>query len=352
MTSLLFSPFALGGLALKNRIVMAPMCQYRAKDDGCATIWHQVHYGARAVGGVGLLIVEATGVTPIGRITGNDLGLWNDAQGEAMRGIIAFAHTQGAKVGIQLAHAGRKAAFPHPLAPSPLPFSPDHPVPGEMDVAEIDKVVDSFAEAARRAVAFGFDLIEIHAAHGYLLHQFISPLSNRRTDSYGGSPENRARILFRVMTAVRGRMPATVPLSLRISASDYVEGGLSPADWVPLLGDLRKNGLDLLHVSSGGLLPVTPPAVYPGYQLPLASRLRHPGLALAAVGILEDYALAENALNQGLADLIALGRGLLRDPYWPIHVARQAGLADPPAGAGPEIPKPYDQAYRGISPRP
>ena len=346
MTSLLFSPYELGNMTLKNRVVMAPMCQYRAGDDGLMTPWHEVHYGARAVGGVGLLILEATGVNPIGRITANDLGVWNEAQGVALRTITAFAHTQGAKVGIQLAHAGRKAAFPHPVGPSPIPFSPDHPIPQELTTTEIAQVVDAFAGAAGRVVASGFDLIEIHAAHGYLLHQFLSPLSNQRTDAYGGSPENRAHLLFQVIAAVRAQMPAAMPLSLRISASDYQEGGLSPADWLPLLRELRTAGLDILHVSSGGLLPVRPPVVYPGYQLPFASALRCPGLARIAVGILEDYALAENALNQGMADLIALGRGLLRDPYWPIHAAWQAGQS------GVEIPKPYDLAYSGISARP
>jgi NADPH2 dehydrogenase len=228
MTSLLFSPFELGRLTLKNRIVMAPMAQYHAGNDGLAAAWHQVHYGARAVGGVGLLIMEVTGVTPGGRITAHDLGLWDDAHVAPLREIVSFAHSQEARIGIQLGHAGRKAESPEPVGPSAIAFSPERPVPRELNTAEIAQVVDDFAKAASRAVAAGFDLLEIHSAHGYLLHQFASPLSNQRTDAYGGSPENRARLLLQVVAAVRAQMPPAMPLSLRISASDHQEGGLSP----------------------------------------------------------------------------------------------------------------------------
>ena len=337
-TPLLFTPYTVRGLKLANRVVMSPMCQYRTRGDGLAHAWHRVHYGARAVGGVGLIVVEATGVLPEGRITVGDLGLWEDAQADALREIVDFAHSLHTPIGIQISHAGRKAELPDPVGPSPVPFAPDWKTPRPLTVGELDGVVEAFARAARRAVAVGFDCLEVHAAHGYLLHQFLSPLSNRREDAYGADPEGRARLLREVLAAVRAELPAAMPLFLRISATDWHDGGLTPAQFRPLLPSFVEAGVDVLDVSSGGLIPQPPPAVYPGYQVPLAEELAHPALARMAIGILEYFPLAENTLRRGAADLIALGRGLLRDPYWPLRTAREHGLALTP-------PAPYERAW-------
>lgn len=335
--SVLFSPFRLRGLTLRNRIVMSPMCQYSAGEDGRATDWHLVHLGSRAVGGCGLILVEATAVEPVGRISPNDLGLWEDGQIEPLRRIVAFCHSQGAAIGIQLAHAGRKAWSAtrgqgpgQPVGPSPLPFAPGWVVPQELDAAGIRRVVQAFRDAAARALAAGFDVVEVHAAHGYLLHSFLSPLSNQRTDAYGGSLANRARLLREVVQAIRAVWPGDRPLFVRASASDWVEGGLTVDDWVEVARDLRELGVDLIDCSSGGVVPDAQIPLGPGYQIPFAETIRQrAGIATMAVGLITAPEYAEAIVAHGRADLVALGRELLRDPQWPLRAARVLGVDGP-----------------------
>jgi 2,4-dienoyl-CoA reductase-like NADH-dependent reductase (Old Yellow Enzyme family) len=329
----LFSPLPLRGLTLRNRIVLSPMCMYTAGYDGLATDWHQAHYTARAVGGAGLLIVEATAVEPRGRISQHDLGLWDDAQIEPLARMARLVQAEGAAIGVQLAHAGRKAwsadrghGPDHPVAPSPLPFDEEWQVPRELEPAEIDQVVDAWQRAAVRAEVAGFDLVEIHGAHGYLNHQFLSPLSNRRTDGYGGSIENRASLLARVVEAVRQVWPEEKPLFVRVSATDWAEGGLVPGEVVSVARKLRALGVDLVDCSSGGLVPASPPGIGPGYQVPFADKVRREaGIATAAVGLITVPELADEIVRNGRADLVALGRKLLRHPYWPLDAARILG---------------------------
>jgi 2,4-dienoyl-CoA reductase-like NADH-dependent reductase (Old Yellow Enzyme family) len=306
---------------------------YTAGHDGLVIDWHLVHYTARATGGAGLLIVEATAVEPRGRISQNDLGLWDDAQIEPLARMARLVQAEGAVIGIQLAHAGRKAwsaAKGHgpeqPVAPSPLPFDEDWQVPHELAPAEIDQIVDAWRRAAARARAAGFDLVEIHAAHGYLNHEFLSPLSNRRTDDYGGALENRARLLLRVVEAVRQVWPEEKPLFVRVSATDWAEGGLVPDEVVSVARKLRTLGVDLVDCSSGGLMPAAPPGIGPGYQVPFAKKVRREaGIATAAVGLITKPELADEIVRNGRADLVALGRELLRHPHWPLDAARVLG---------------------------
>ena len=329
----LFSPFTLRGLTLRNRIVLPPMCMYTAGHDGLLTDWHLAHYLARATGGAGLLIVEATAVEPRGRISQNDLGLWDDAQIEPLARMTRLVQAEGAAIGVQLAHAGRKAwsadrghGPEQPVAPSPLPFDDEWQVPHELLPAEIDQIVDAWRDAAVRAQAAGFDLVEIHAAHGYLNHEFLSPLSNRRTDSYGGSLENRARLLLRVVEAVRQVWPEEKPLFVRVSATDWAEGGLTPDEVASVARKLRALGVDLVDCSSGGLINVSPPGIGPGYQVPFAEQVRREaGIATAAVGLITKPELADEIVRNGRADLVALGRELLRHPHWPLDAARILG---------------------------
>lgn len=331
----LFQPCTLKSLTLRNRIMMSPMCQYSAPDDGHATDWHLVHYGARAAGGAGLIMVEATAVEARGRISTEDLGIYRDSQVEPLRRVVEFCHSQGAKIGIQLAHAGRKAwtstagrGPEQPVAPSALPFDRDWVVPHALGADEIQGIVRAFAEGARRAAAAGFDVIEVHAAHGYLLHEFLSPLSNQRTDQYGGSPEHRRRLLLEVVAAVRGVWPAERPLFVRVSAVDYAAGGLTIEDQVANAAALREAGVDLIDCSSGALVPVPPEAmnIRPGYQVPYAETIRRQaGIATAAVGLITEPEQAEAIVREGQADLVALGRELLRNPYWPLEAARRLG---------------------------
>jgi 2,4-dienoyl-CoA reductase-like NADH-dependent reductase (Old Yellow Enzyme family) len=340
MSSLLFTPLQLRGVTLKNRIAVSPMCQY-SSEDGFASEWHYVHLGSRAVGGAGLVIAEATAVEDIGRISPRDLGIWKDEHIAPLARITRFIHEHGAVAGIQLAHAGRKAsATPpwegggpippgaptgwKPVGPSPLPFDEGHPVPEALDTAGILRVVRAFSEAAERARAAGFRMVEVHSAHGYLLHEFLSPLSNHRTDRYGGSFENRVRLTREVVRAVRERWPEDLPLFVRISATDWVEGGWTLEDSVALAKLLKEDGADLIDCSSGALVPHVKVPAGPGYQTRFAERIRREsGIATGAVGIIRSAFQAEHILRTEQADVVLLARELLRDPYWPLRAARK-----------------------------
>jgi 2,4-dienoyl-CoA reductase-like NADH-dependent reductase (Old Yellow Enzyme family) len=328
----LFSPLTLRGTTLKNRIVMSPMCMYSAGEDGVATDFHLAHLAARATGGVGLILTEATAVEPRGRISVNDLGLWADNQVEPLSRIVRLCKAQGAAAGTQIAHAGRKAWSPTkgkgPLpavAPSSIPFDTDWETPQELAAADLDQIVAAYRAAAERAVAAGFDLIELHAAHGYFLHQFLSPLSNRRTDAYGGSLDNRARLLLRVVETVRAAVPDAMPLFVRLSCSDWTAGGITPDDQVQVARWLQARGVDVVDCSSGGSTPALPP-VGPGYQVPFAEKIRREaGIAVMAVGLITTPEMAEEIVRNGRADLVAMGRELLRSPHWPLQAARALG---------------------------
>ena len=328
----LFSPLSLRGLTLVNRLVLSPMCMYSAGEDGRATDFHLVHLASRALGGVGLILTEAAAVESRGRISVNDLGLWDDGQVEPLRRIVHACKAAGAAVGTQLAHAGRKAWSPakgvgplSPVAPSPLSFDADWTVPQALTHGELDAIVAAFRAASLRALAAGFDLLELHAAHGYLLHQFLSPLANRRTDEYGGSLENRARFPLRVVDAVRAVVPASQPLFVRLSCTDWVAGGLALEEVIQVAGWLKAHGVDVADCSSGGGTPQAPP-VGPGYQIPFAERIRREtGIATMAVGLITAPEMAEEIVRNGRADLVAMGRELLRTPSWPLQAARALG---------------------------
>ena len=338
MSHPLFSPFQLRSVSFSNRIGVSPMCQYSAHD-GFATDWHLVHLGSRAQGGAGLVLLEASAVVPEGRITPDDLGIYKDDHIPGLKRIVDFIHGQGVRAGIQLAHAGRKASMSppaagaehvvppaqggwQPVAPSAIPFAPHYATPQALDQAGINAIIQAFAQAAQRANAAGFDIIEIHSAHGYLLHEFLSPLSNQRTDAYGGSFENRTRLLLQVVDAVRAAWPAHLPLFVRISATDWVDGGWSADESVALASLLRARGVDLIDVSSGGLAPNAKIPVGPGFQLPFAARIRsEAAIPTAAVGMITDPHQANAIVGEGQADLVLLAREMLRDPYWPIHAA-------------------------------
>jgi len=333
---MLFSPLALRDLKLRNRIAVSPMCQYSAVD-GRAGDWHLVHLGSRAVGGAGLVVFEATAVEARGRISSSDLGLWEDGQIEPLARIVRFVEAQGAAACLQLAHAGRKGSVRPPwveagaplgeeeggfavVGPSPIPFAPGHPVPSPLDAAGVAGICRAFADGARRARAAGFRAIELHAAHGYLLHQFLSPLSNRREDGYGGSFEGRTRLVREVVAAVREVWPERFPLLLRLSATDWVEGGWDLDASVELARALRGLGVDLIDASSGGSSPSAQVKVGPGYQTAFAARIRlEAGIATGAVGMITAPEQAEHILRTGQADLVLLAREMLRDPYWALH---------------------------------
>ena len=339
--STLFSPLPLRGLTLRNRIAMSPMCQYSAVD-GLAQDWHLVHYGSRASLGLGLILVEATAVEARGRITPHDLGLWHEGQVAPLRRIVDFTKERGAAIGVQLAHAGRKAGCARPweggaqlprgeggwerVSAGPLPFKEGEEAPRELSKAELAEVVKAFADAARRALAAGFDLAEIHGAHGYLLHQFLSPLSNYRKDEYGGSFLNRSRLILEVVEAVREVWPAEKPLFVRLSATDWAEGGWDLPECVNLAGMLKSAGADLIDVSSAGLVPQQKVVIGPGYQVPFAAAIRNGAAAVTgAVGLITEVEQAEAILRDGKADLIILGRELLRNPGWPSQALRTLG---------------------------
>ncbi len=323
----LFSPYMLRGITARNRLWIAPMCQYSVfAEDGCATDWHLVHLGSRAVGGAGLIITEATAVEARGRISSQDLGLWNDRQAEALAPVVRFMAQHGAIPAVQLAHAGRKARMPGKIGPSSLAFSPELGIPEEATVADLAAVIAGFQAAAGRALAAGFQVVEIHAAHGYLLHEFLSPLSNRRTDGYGGSFANRVRLLLEVVAAVRGVWPERLPLFVRISASDWVAGGWDVDESVGLSRLLAGAGVDLVDVSSGGLAAEQKIEVGWGYQVPFAERIRREAaVATAAVGLITEARQADAIVREGRADAVLIGRQSLRDPYWPLRVARELG---------------------------
>jgi 2,4-dienoyl-CoA reductase-like NADH-dependent reductase (Old Yellow Enzyme family) len=342
----LFSPFELRNLTFANRIGVSPMCQYSC-EDGFATDWHLVHLGARAQGGAALVTLEASAVTPEGRISPADLGLWKDAHIPALKGIARFIHSQGARVGIQLAHAGRKASMAapftlpagtaerlvtaaeggwQPVAPSAVAFSPAYAVPQSLDRLGILAIVEAFRQAARRALTAGFDFVEIHAAHGYLLNEFLSPLANQRTDAYGGSFENRTRLVLEVVDTVRAEWPAHLPLLIRISSTDWADGGWNIDESVQLAHVLRKHGVDLIDCSSGGVVPYAKIPVGLGYQVQFAARIRREAnIPTAAVGMITDPVQADAIIANGEADLVFLARETLRDPYWPLHAAIALG---------------------------
>ena len=335
----LFDSVRFGNVELRNRIVVSPMCEYSATD-GVPNDWHFVHLGSRAVGGAGLVFTEATGVSPEGRISPSDTGLWNDAQQAAWQRIAGFVSSQGAAPGIQLAHAGRKGSTEvpwrggkaltnvawTPVAPSAIPFDADYPMPAALDAAGIKKVIVDFAASARRAREAGFAVIEIHGAHGYLVHEFLSPLSNKRTDNYGGSLENRARLLREIVAAVRKEWPAPHPLFVRVSATDWVEGGWDIEECVELARMLKKDGVDLIDTSSGGTSPHAKIPAAPGYQVPFAARIRREAeIATGAVGLITDAKQAQEILDRGDADVIIMAREMLRDPYFPRRAAKELG---------------------------
>lgn len=339
----LFAPLSLREVILPHRIGIPPMCQYSA-DDGLANDWHFVHYGSRAIGGAALLIVEATGVVPEGRISPGDLGLWNDAQIEPLARIVRFAQEHGCIPAIQLAHAGRKGGIGRgwekqsavslkeggwtPVGPSPIIFGEGYATPTALDAAGIRNVVDSFVAAARRALAAGFQIVEVHSAHGYLLHQFLSPLSNQRTDDYGGGFENRSRLMREVVTAVRAVWPDNLPVLVRLSATDWVEDGWNCDETVELCRILKTLGVDLVDVSSAGLVPWAQIPVGAGFQTEFAARIRREAdIPTAAVGLITSPQQADHIVRSGQADLVLLGREMLRDPYWPLHAAQSLGQA-------------------------
>jgi 2,4-dienoyl-CoA reductase-like NADH-dependent reductase (Old Yellow Enzyme family) len=345
----LFEPLLLRSLTLANRIVVSPMCEYSSVD-GFSNDWHFVHLGSRAVGGAALVMTEAAAVTANGRISPQDLGIYDDGHIAGLARIVRFVHGQHAHAGIQLAHAGRKgstlrpwdaaagkpAAVPRehggwvPVGPATEPFAPGYPIPCALKTTELPGIVDAFKAAARRALAAGFDVAEIHAAHGYLLHQFMSPLINTRTDAYGGSFDNRVRLCLEVVDGVRSVWPESQPLFVRISATDWKERGWDLEQSVELARRLAERGVDLVDCSSGGAVHDAAITVGPGYQVPFAERIkRDAGVATGAVGLITEAAQADAIIREGQADCVFLARELLRDPYWPLHAADKLGVVVP-----------------------
>jgi len=316
----LFEEYSIKNLVLRNRVVMPPMCMWQA-ENGLVNQKHFVHYVTRAVGGVGLIIVEATAVSPEGCIEPKDLGIWNDEQKNSFKALVGECHRYGAKVALQIAHAGRKGFDDaNIVAPSALAFNSEYGVPHEMTKQEILQKVDEFKAAALRAAEAGFDMIEVHAAHGYLIHEFLSPLTNKRSDEFGGSPENRVRFLKLILSGIREALPENVLLEMRVSASDYQAGGIDVEEMVKIV-NLVKNYLDLVHVSSGGLTD-NPVKSYPGYQVEFSRIIKEKcDIPTIAVGLIDCPDLAEEIIENGRADLVALGRALLRNPYWTLNAA-------------------------------
>jgi len=360
----LFDPLVIRDVTFANRVFVSPMCQY-SSDNGYANDWHLVHLGSRAVGGAGLVLAEATAVLPEGRISPQDLGIWDDGHVEMLKRITSFIHEQGSIAGVQLAHAGRKASTSRPweghnavpeskggwkkvVAPSALQFSETYPMPQELTRDGITEVVNAFAAAARRTCRAGFRVVEIHAAHGYLIHEFLSPLSNRRDDEYGRSFENRTRLCREVATAVRAAWPNELPVFARISATDWVDGGWTIDDSVRLCAELKKIGVDLIDCSSGGNVPHAEIPVGPGYQVEFAERIRRDaGIMTGAVGLITSPVQAEHIIRTGQAEAVLMAREFLRDPYWPLRAARELDqtiawpvqyLRAAPKGAQPRVP--------------
>lgn len=340
MTSLLFTPLTIRGVEFKNRAWVSPMCQYSAVD-GLVGEWHRAHLESFATGGAGLIMVEATGVNPKGRISVACPGIWNNELASAFTPMVNFAHDMGSKMGIQLAHAGRKASSMRPwddhqnaseaeggwiaVAPSAIAFE-GYPTPQELTIEEIEATIQDFISAAKSAVAAGFDVLEIHSAHGYLLHEFLSPLSNLRIDKYGGDFDGRTRFLREVVSGIRAVVTSTVPLFVRISATDWVDGGWDLAQSIELAIILADLGVDLIDVSTGGNVPGVKIPVGPGYQVPFADEIRKAsGVLTSSVGLITDAAQAEDILASGKADAVMLGREMLRNPRWPLHAAEELG---------------------------
>ncbi|MCL4478008.1 MAG: NADH:flavin oxidoreductase/NADH oxidase [Deltaproteobacteria bacterium] len=338
METKLFSRLKLRELEFKNRIFVSPMCQYSC-EDGLATDWHLVHLGSRAVGGAALVITEAAAVSPEGRISPYDLGIWSDKHVQPLKRITSFIKEQGAVPGIQIAHAGRKASTDapwnggkpiehgakawQPIGPSPIPFSYSYQIPLEMTQPNIDEVLSMFSSAVRRSIEAGFEVVEIHMAHGYLLHEFLSPLSNHRTDTYGGSLENRMRMPLQVAQLVRKLWPDNLPVFVRVSSTDWVDGGWDIAQAIKFAHKLKEYGIDLIDCSSGGLVPYAVVPEGPGYQTPFAAAIRkEAGIPTGAVGMITEPFQAEQIIATGIADALVLGREVLRNPYWPLHAAR------------------------------
>jgi 2,4-dienoyl-CoA reductase-like NADH-dependent reductase (Old Yellow Enzyme family) len=343
MTSALFAPITLRGLTLANRVTVSPMCQYNS-NDGCATDWHLMHLGTLSLGGAALVMTEMTDVTPAGRITSRCAGLWSDAQEAAAKRVIDFCRQYGvAKHGIQIAHAGRKGSTLPPgqggkplapgvdggwrtEAPSAVPFAPDWPVPEAMSRQRIEALIGEFVAATKRAERAGYDLVEVHGGHGYLVHQFLSPLSNRRDDEYGGSLQNRMRLPLELFTAMRAAWPADKPMGMRVSATDWMPGGWTPEETVVLARELKALGCDYLDVSSGGLDPSAKIPLAPGYQVPFSAKVRQEaGIPTMTVGLITEPAQAEAIVASGEADLVALGRGALWNPRFAWHAAEALG---------------------------
>ncbi len=363
MSSQLFSPIELRGLTLSNRVVVSPMCQY-ISDDGCSNDWHLMHYGQFSMGAAGLVIKESTGVSPEGRITHKCAGLYSDAQEVAAKRVVDFCKKFGAAaIGIQLGHAGRKASTLPPalggrsltpqenawttFAPSALPYAPDWQVPKAMERSDMDKVRADFVSAVQRADRVGYDLIEFHAGHGYLMHQFLSPLANQRSDEYGGSAENRMRFPLEVFAAMRAAWPSTKPLGVRVSAVDWVEGGLTIEQTIAFATELKKLGCDYVDVSSGALDPRQQVPFAPGYHAPMAARVKQEaGVVTRTVGLIADAHLAEQIIASGQADMIAIARGAMWDPRWAWHAALKLGAeAKYPIRATPCLPKLRPQIF-------
>jgi 2,4-dienoyl-CoA reductase-like NADH-dependent reductase (Old Yellow Enzyme family) len=350
----LFTPLTVRGVTLRNRIAVSPMCQY-SSEDGFANDWHVVHLGSRAVGGAAVVFTEATAVTAEGRISAADLGIWKDEHIPGLKRITEFIASQGAIPGIQLAHAGRKASRQvpwigshavsaadggwQPVAPSAEPFRKGDPTPHELTVAEIGRIVDAFAAAAKRSLAAGFRIVEIHGAHGYLLDEFLSPLANHRNDKYGGAFENRIRLTVEAAQAIRRVWPEDLPLFIRISAQDWAPGGWTLGESVELARRLKPVGVDLVDCSSGGVVPYAKIEIGPGYQVPFAETVRREaGVLTGAVGMITEPTQADEIIAKGQADIVLLAREMLRDPYWPLHAARTLG-AEPP------VPVQYRRAF-------
>ncbi len=313
---LVFKPYQIKNVTINNRLVLSPMCTYSASESGEATDWHLVHYGTRAMGRVGLILLEATAVEDRGRISNKDLGIWDDKHIAGLRKITDFVKAEGVKIGIQLAHAGRESFSPELVAPSPIPYRQDGRIPRELTASEIRQIAGSFALGAKRALDAGFEIVEIHAAHGYLIHEFLSPLSNTRTDGYGGELKARFRFLEEIIVAVREVWPSGNPLFVRVSAVDYHRSGVSLEDTIEICKWLRELGVDLIDVSSGGILPDPPPHIYPGYQVAFAEAIRNQAkIKTGAVGLIKTLDQAEEILGNQRADLVFIGRELLRNPY-------------------------------------
>lgn len=338
----LFRPIKIRELKIRNRIFVSPMCQYSATQ-GVAQAWHMVHLGGRAVGGAGLVMAEATGISPEGRISPGDLGLWNEEQLQALKPIVQFIKNQGAVAAIQLAHAGRKACTQIPwlggkpltasdpqfwqaIGPSPLPFDSHYQTPIEMQTKDIEKLIRDFESSTKLAEQAGFDVIEIHMAHGYLLHEFLSPLSNQRKDEYGGSFENRTRLPLQIAERLRKIWPQHLPVFVRISATDWAEGGWDLEQSIQFAQLLKQKNIDLIDCSSGGLVPHVKIPLEPGYQVPLAEGIRKSGILTGAVGLITEAEQAEKILQENKADVIFLARELLRNPYWPLQAAKKLGV--------------------------